>query len=164
MSAAIEVLSIRELDGKSSVKAFVDLRCGGITLKGCKVVRQEGQAAWLAMPSLKTDHGWQNIVEVSKPLRQKLTEIAVSAWEARQNSQTQVHRVERSRDPREEYAEKVGAGFKPHTGVFRFEPAYGTGGASLRQSRLAGAPLQSGRRQDPDPWKHGRSARPPIRA
>ena len=37
MSAPIEVHAIRRLDVSNSVKAFVDVRCAGITLKGCKV-------------------------------------------------------------------------------------------------------------------------------
>jgi DNA-binding cell septation regulator SpoVG len=61
MTAPVEILSIRKLDGKSTVKAFVDFRCGGMTIKGAKVI-QEGQRAWVAMPSIKLDHGWQNVV------------------------------------------------------------------------------------------------------
>ena len=46
MSAPIEVLAIRRLDGKSAVKAFVDLRIGGLVLKGGKIVRQTVVQAW----------------------------------------------------------------------------------------------------------------------
>jgi DNA-binding cell septation regulator SpoVG len=84
VSAPIEVLAIRRLDGKSTVKAFCDIRCGGVTLKGCKIVQQSGQAAWLAVPSTKTTHGWQNVVEVSKELRERLTAVALEAWEGGQ--------------------------------------------------------------------------------
>jgi DNA-binding cell septation regulator SpoVG len=80
MAAPIEVLAIRALDGKSTVKAFCDLRVGGITLKGCKL-QQDGQKAWVAMPSVKTDHGWQNIVELTKELRAKVTDVVIEAWE-----------------------------------------------------------------------------------
>jgi DNA-binding cell septation regulator SpoVG len=51
--APIEVVAIRHLDGKSSVKAFVDLKLGGITIKGCKIVRQGDQRPWVAMPAVK---------------------------------------------------------------------------------------------------------------
>jgi DNA-binding cell septation regulator SpoVG len=84
MSAPIEVLAIRPYTGSGSVKAFVDLQIGGITLKGCKVVQQDGQKAWIAMPSSKTNHGWQNTVEVSKALRERITEVVLEAWEAKQ--------------------------------------------------------------------------------
>jgi len=81
MPAAIEVLAIRKLDAKSAVKAFCDLQIGGITLKGCKIVQQDGQKAWVAMPSIKTDHGWQNLVELTKELRAKVTDVVLEAWE-----------------------------------------------------------------------------------
>jgi DNA-binding cell septation regulator SpoVG len=82
MSAAVTVLAIRHLDGKSSVKAFIDLQVGGLVLKGCKVVQQDGQKAWLAMPATKLTHGWANVVEItSRLLRDRLTEVAIEAWE-----------------------------------------------------------------------------------
>jgi DNA-binding cell septation regulator SpoVG len=79
--SAIEVVAIRRLDGASTVKAFVDLRLGGVTLKGCKIVQQDGQRPWVAMPSTKTNHGWQNVAEVTKELRERLTEVVLEAWE-----------------------------------------------------------------------------------
>ena len=85
MSAAIEVLAIRKLDGKSSVKAFVDVRVGGLILKGGKIVCQEGQRSWYATPSVKTDPGWQQIVEiVSKALRERITDAVLEAWDAKE--------------------------------------------------------------------------------
>jgi DNA-binding cell septation regulator SpoVG len=85
MSAAqIEILAIRRLDGESTVKAFIDIRLGGVVIKGAKVVKQDDRAAWLAMPAVKLTHGWANTVELSKPLREKATEIALAAWESGQ--------------------------------------------------------------------------------
>ncbi len=81
MTAAIEVLAIRHLDGKSAVKAFVDLRLGGVVIKGAKIVQQAGQQPWLAMPAVKTDRAWLNVVELSKELRARATEVALAAWE-----------------------------------------------------------------------------------
>ena len=84
MAAAIEVVAIRKLDGKSAVKAFVDVRVGGVTIKGAKIIAQEGQKAWLAMPAVKTNHGWQNTIELSPDLRQRVTDIVLEAWEQHQ--------------------------------------------------------------------------------
>jgi DNA-binding cell septation regulator SpoVG len=81
MTAAIEVLAIRKLDGKSAVKAFVDVRVGALVSKGGKIVGQEGQRAWYATPSIKTDHGWLQVVEIaSKDLRQRITDAVLEAW------------------------------------------------------------------------------------
>jgi DNA-binding cell septation regulator SpoVG len=81
MTAAIQVVALRKLDGGGAVKAFCDIKLGGITLKGCKIVQQDGQRAWVAMPSTKTAHGWQNVVEVTKELRDRLTTVVLEAWE-----------------------------------------------------------------------------------
>jgi DNA-binding cell septation regulator SpoVG len=79
--SAIEVLAIRALDGKTTVKAFVDLRVGAIALKGYKIVQQDGQKAWLAMPSVKTERAWNNVVEItSQDLRQRMTDVVLEAW------------------------------------------------------------------------------------
>jgi DNA-binding cell septation regulator SpoVG len=84
MSAAIEVLAIRALDGKSNVKAFVDIKLGAITNRGCKIVQQPDRKAWLAMPSIKTDRAWNNVVEiVSKDLKARITEVVLQAWSTR---------------------------------------------------------------------------------
>jgi DNA-binding cell septation regulator SpoVG len=87
MTAAIEVLAIRRLDGKSAVKAFVDLRLGGVTIKGAKIIQQANQQAWLAMPAVKTERAWLNVVELSKELRARATEVALAAWEQAQRTQ-----------------------------------------------------------------------------
>jgi DNA-binding cell septation regulator SpoVG len=84
MTAAIQVLTIRKLDGKSSVKAFCDLQIGGVKVMGAKIVQQDGQKAWLAMPSAKTQRAWQNVVELSKPLRERATEVVLAAWASHQ--------------------------------------------------------------------------------
>jgi hypothetical protein len=83
MTAPIEVLAIRKLDGTTTVKAFVDFRYGGVTVKGAKIIRQDGQRAWLGIPAVKGNHGWTNTVELSKPLRERVTEVVLEAWERR---------------------------------------------------------------------------------
>jgi DNA-binding cell septation regulator SpoVG len=87
MSAAIRVLAIRHLDGRSSVKAFVDIQVGGFKILSAKIVKQDGTKAWLAMPSVKGDgtgrRAWITPVEItSKTLRDRLTQAAVEAWQS----------------------------------------------------------------------------------
>ena len=108
MTAAIEVVAIRRLDGKSTVKAFCDIRCGGLILKGCKIVQQENQKAWLAMPRIKTHRAWQNIIEItSQDLKRRLTEAALAAWEGQQQEviPPPVRGGRQSHDPLEESAD-----------------------------------------------------------
>jgi DNA-binding cell septation regulator SpoVG len=59
------------------------LRLGGVTIKGAKVIQQAGQKAWVAMPSVKTDGAWQNVVELSKDLRDRVTDVVLAAWQDR---------------------------------------------------------------------------------
>lgn len=97
--APIEVLAIRRLDGKSAVKAFVDVRVGGLVLKGGKIVCQEGQRPWYATPSVKTDHGWQQVVEIaSKDLRQRITDVVLAAWQHDQERVPLPERGQRAHD------------------------------------------------------------------
>jgi DNA-binding cell septation regulator SpoVG len=101
----IEMLAIRKLDGKSTVKAFVDVQIGGVTLKGCKIVQQSGQAAWLATPSVKTERGWQNIAELSKPLRAKVAEVVLAAWATHQPRDLPIRGGRQAHEPLEEHAD-----------------------------------------------------------
>ena len=82
--AAIKVISIRRLDGKSTVKAFVVFQLGGLKVSGAKIVQQPDQAAWVAMPSVKGEgsRGWLTPVEItSRPLRERITAALLEAWE-----------------------------------------------------------------------------------
>jgi DNA-binding cell septation regulator SpoVG len=82
MSSAIQDIAIRKTDGTGSIKAFCDIQLGGITLRGCKIIRQGDQRAWLAMPSIKSDRGWNDVVALTKELRARVTEVVLQAWEA----------------------------------------------------------------------------------
>jgi DNA-binding cell septation regulator SpoVG len=82
VSTGIEVLAIRATDGHTSIKAFADIRVGGVTILGCKIVQQEGQRAWLAMPSSKSERGWNDVIRLSSELRERVQAVALEAWEA----------------------------------------------------------------------------------
>jgi DNA-binding cell septation regulator SpoVG len=105
MTAAIQVLTIRKLDGKSSVKAFCDLQIGGVKVMGAKIVQQDGQKAWLAMPSVKTERAWQNVVELSKPLRERATEVVLAAWSTHQPRDLPTRGGRQSHEPLEARAD-----------------------------------------------------------
>jgi hypothetical protein len=56
VTAAIEVLAIRPLDGKGTVKAFVDVRLGGVTIKGRKIVSSRASAPGAS--AVSTSRSW----------------------------------------------------------------------------------------------------------
>ena len=57
MTARISVVAIRPVSGTGATRAFVDVAIGGVRVLGAKVVQQEGRAAWIAMPSIKSASG-----------------------------------------------------------------------------------------------------------
>jgi DNA-binding cell septation regulator SpoVG len=80
--AVLEILALRRVEGQGTVRAFVDLRLGGVTIRGCKIIQQDDQRAWLGMPATKLTHGWSNVVEItSKDLRRRMTDVVLAAWE-----------------------------------------------------------------------------------
>ena len=83
---AIEVLSIRRLDGSGNVKAFASIRIGEITIHGAKIVQQDGQKEWLAPPDKPWtgrdgEQKWSPVVELTKPLRLRVEAVVLDAWE-----------------------------------------------------------------------------------
>jgi DNA-binding cell septation regulator SpoVG len=85
MSARIEVLAIRAVNGAGTIRAFVDLQVGAVRILGAKLVQEANQRPWLAMPSTKSDRGWNNVIEItSKELKARLTEAVLAAWSTRQ--------------------------------------------------------------------------------
>ena len=81
--SAISVLAIRKLDGNSAVKAFVDIRLGGVTLRGCKIVQQTGARPWLAH-AFGQDRPWLAERRRSQQaLRERLTAVVLDVWESR---------------------------------------------------------------------------------
>lgn len=99
MSAAIRIIAIRALDGKGTLRAFVGLQLGGVTIRGAKILVQEGKPPWLAMPAVKSDRGWNNVFDLSRPLQERVTEV-VLAWKTGQPEQQQ-ERQARASAPRE---------------------------------------------------------------
>jgi hypothetical protein len=84
----IEIISIKPVAGASSVKAFVSVRIGEVTIHGAKIVQQVGQHAWVSMP----DRAWvgddgqtryKRLVELDRPLAQRVTAAVLEkCWRA----------------------------------------------------------------------------------
>ena len=50
MTAPVQVIEIRRLDGSGNLKAFAKVKLGSVIIHGCHVIQQPGQKAWLALP------------------------------------------------------------------------------------------------------------------
>jgi DNA-binding cell septation regulator SpoVG len=89
---AIQVLELRRVENLGSIRAFVKLRLGGLIVHGVKVIRQEGQAAWIALPQQPArpsadggkGRGWSPILEATPELMAKIKAVVLAAWEAQQ--------------------------------------------------------------------------------
>lgn len=84
----IEILNVRPLTGSGTVQAFVDFRVNEkLTVYGAKVIKQDGQAAWVAMPDRSYQVDGQtkyiSVVRIDDPaLKEKIQQAILSAYEA----------------------------------------------------------------------------------
>jgi DNA-binding cell septation regulator SpoVG len=90
MSAPIEVLEVRRLEGDGSLKAFAKVRLGAVVIYGCRVIQQPGQRPWMALPQVaarkgtdgKGGSGWYPVVEITNPeLLDRVRAAVLAAWE-----------------------------------------------------------------------------------
>jgi len=83
----IEILNIRPLQGSGTVQAFVDFRVNEkLTVYGAKIIRQDGQQAWVAMPDrsyeVDGETRYAPIVKIEDPgLKEKIQQAILAAWE-----------------------------------------------------------------------------------
>ena len=89
MSAGIEVLEVRRMDGSGNLKAFAKVKLGCIVIHSCRIVQQPGQKAWVALPQVparpKSDGsggGWFPVVEITnRTVMDQLRDAVLEAWE-----------------------------------------------------------------------------------
>jgi DNA-binding cell septation regulator SpoVG len=89
MSAPVEVLEVRRVDA-GSLKAFAKVKLGCIVLHGCRVVQQDGQKAWVALPQTPlrkradgSGGGWMAVVEITnRQVMDQLRDAVLEAWQA----------------------------------------------------------------------------------
>jgi DNA-binding cell septation regulator SpoVG len=82
----VEVLAIKPLSNKGSLRAFVSVRLGGVVIHDCRVVQRFGQKAWVSLPQKEftTKAGekkYAPIVELSDHLKKQVNEAVLIAWE-----------------------------------------------------------------------------------
>lgn len=83
----LEVLSITPVEGRGSLRAFVNLRLGDLILNDCRVIQEPGKHAWFSLPvlSYKTQYGttqYRTFIQiVDENLKNRISEAVLSAWE-----------------------------------------------------------------------------------
>jgi DNA-binding cell septation regulator SpoVG len=89
VTAAVEVLEVRRLDGSGNLKGFAKVRLGAVIIHGCRIVQQDGQCAWVALPQTparkKADGsgaGWFPVIEITRrELMDQVRDAVLEAWE-----------------------------------------------------------------------------------
>ena len=88
MPNGVEILEIKP-SSTGTVRARVNFRIGGVTIIGAKIVQQDGQRAWVAMPDVKWEGNdgkprYTATVELSSSLKQRVSDAILTAWNGRQ--------------------------------------------------------------------------------
>jgi DNA-binding cell septation regulator SpoVG len=86
---AIEVLEVRRLSDGGNLKAFAKVKLGCVVIHGCRIIQQDGQRPWVALPQQparrKADgsgSGWYPVVEITRrELMDQVRDAVLEAWE-----------------------------------------------------------------------------------
>ena len=80
----IRVLKIKKIE-KGALQAFVDVEIGQVHIKGFRVVKQPGQAAWISLPQAEYvkngEKRYANLIELPNDLKRKVQDAVLAAWE-----------------------------------------------------------------------------------
>jgi DNA-binding cell septation regulator SpoVG len=91
----VEILDVKPLPNAGTLKALVSIRLGEVVIHGCKVVRQDGQRLWCALPSREYtgkdgERRFTPVVELPDTLKKEVSQRVLSAWERQEGRLTTV--------------------------------------------------------------------------
>ena len=80
---AISVSRIYKIDGDSKLKAFIDVSCSGIVVKGFSVVNGS-KGLFVSMPRHQGKDGkwYDTVYPATKELKQQLSELILEAYKS----------------------------------------------------------------------------------
>lgn|SRR5574341_1492004 len=83
----LEVLSITPVEGRGSLRAFVNIRCDDLVINDCRIIQEPGKKPWFSLPvlSYKTQYGttqYRTLVQIlDEHLKNRISEAVLSTWE-----------------------------------------------------------------------------------
>jgi DNA-binding cell septation regulator SpoVG len=86
MNAAdkIEIIKITPITTGGSLRAFVSVRIGALTVHDFRVVQQPGQHAWVSAPQKELNKDGNRkffpVVELTEPLKKIVSDKVLEAW------------------------------------------------------------------------------------
>jgi len=88
----IRVIGVRLLPGDKSLKAFADVQAGDWTIHDWRIIKQDGQRAFVSVPqcSWKGKDGkvrYRALLSIPGELKQRIEVAIISAWEEEKRSE-----------------------------------------------------------------------------
>jgi DNA-binding cell septation regulator SpoVG len=112
MTASIEVLELRRIEGHDNLRAFAKIKLGCVLIHGVRVIQQPNQRPWCALPRQparkKADGagaGWFPVFEITnRDVLDRLRAAVLEAWAAHQSRDLPTRGGRQSHEPVEERA------------------------------------------------------------
>ncbi len=76
----LSIERIQIVENRGNLKALVDVRIGTMTLRECRVVKQEGQKAWAGFP-MAEGRNLTLVTEHDQEFRQLVKDYILHEWE-----------------------------------------------------------------------------------
>jgi DNA-binding cell septation regulator SpoVG len=88
----VEILEIRLMPPERPLKAFADVRVGDWIIYEWRIIKQDGQRAWVSVPqaSWKDKDGkvkYRALLSIPGELKQRIEVAILSAWEKEKRSE-----------------------------------------------------------------------------
>ncbi len=87
----IAVEQIREVKGKGNLRAMADVRVGRMLIRGCRVVQEEGKAAWVSMPVISWEEDgetrYKTMLELPPDWKKAVSDAVLKAWDNLRSSE-----------------------------------------------------------------------------
>jgi DNA-binding cell septation regulator SpoVG len=82
----IEILDIKTLANAGTLRALVSIRVGPVIIHDCKIIRQENQKPWFALPSREFtgkdgERKFSPAVELPEGLKREVAQAVLSSWQ-----------------------------------------------------------------------------------
>ncbi|GEM_PF-973630 len=83
----IETLSITPVEGRGSLRAFVNIRIGDLIIHDCRIIQELGKKPWFSLPvlSYKNQYGttqYRTLVQIlDENLKNEISQVVLSTWE-----------------------------------------------------------------------------------
>jgi DNA-binding cell septation regulator SpoVG len=83
--ANIEVLKVNKVNSDGSLKAFVDLKIGSTEFRDFRVVKQDGEDAWVSPPTATWEDAngerkYKRLVVFPQHLRDEVSKAILAKW------------------------------------------------------------------------------------